>query len=315
MFLYDPEKMDVTLPLHTWTATELLLEVAILATLIWYIQFLWSRRKSFVHTSNMPGPLYIPLIGSAMIATGDSYDTLHNMMELFREYPGIFRAWFGLKLFIGVSKPEYFEILLTKCLKKKYLYYSALPLVGDGIFFGATKIITPTFNQKILDNFVAVFSEQSNILVEQLKKHSGKGEFDIFQMVYRCTLDGICETAMGVKMNCQIKVHPYSEWVDRMIEIILQRITVIWYHVDFIFNMTPMSCELENITRNIHQFTANVTPKRKAFLDYLIEMTGDGDSKFTDKELTDEVTTFVIAVKCIKSSADHPDAQSRGGTV
>ncbi|KAJ8954175.1 hypothetical protein NQ318_005770, partial [Aromia moschata] len=34
---------------------------------------------------------------------------------------------------------------------------------------------------------------------------------------------------------------------------------------------------------------------RKAFLDYLIEVTSEGSSKFTSQELADEVTTFIIA--------------------
>lgn len=50
----------------------------------------------------------------------------------------------------------------------------------------------PTFNQKILDDFVEVFVEQSNILIEQLGKEVGKGSFNIFHYVSRCTLDIIC---------------------------------------------------------------------------------------------------------------------------
>lgn len=50
----------------------------------------------------------------------------------------------------------------------------------------------PTFNQKILDDFVEVFSEKSEILVKELEKVTGKGTFNIFHYVSRCTLDIIC---------------------------------------------------------------------------------------------------------------------------
>lgn len=50
----------------------------------------------------------------------------------------------------------------------------------------------PTFNQNILNGFVEVFAEQTEVLVEQLKKVAGKGEFDIYDYVSKCTLDTFC---------------------------------------------------------------------------------------------------------------------------
>lgn len=40
-------------------------------------------------------------------------------------------------------------------------------------------------------------------------------------------------------------------------------------------------------------------PQRKAFLDYLIEMTDDDKGGFTEEELRQEVDTFIIAVSYI----------------
>lgn len=50
----------------------------------------------------------------------------------------------------------------------------------------------PTFNQKILDTFVDVFVEQTNILADNLEKYLNKGYFDIFGPISSCTLDIIC---------------------------------------------------------------------------------------------------------------------------
>lgn len=54
------------------------------------------------------------------------------------------------------------------------------------------KIILPTFNQKILNAFVPIFAEQSNILVEKLKRLVGQGCTDILPMISSCTLDTVC---------------------------------------------------------------------------------------------------------------------------
>lgn len=53
-------------------------------------------------------------------------------------------------------------------------------------------MIMPTFNQRVLDKFMEVFVEQSEILTEVLSKYSGKGEIDVFKVVSACTLDIIC---------------------------------------------------------------------------------------------------------------------------
>ncbi|KAJ8954176.1 hypothetical protein NQ318_005771 [Aromia moschata] len=132
--------------------------------------------------SKIPRPFSLPLIGSALPFMGKSLDTSSIITTLFRTYPGIFKVWFGPKLMVGVSDPKYLEILLPNCIEG----------ILD-VWKRHRKILTPTFNQKILNSFTL-------------------GTF-----------------------------------------------------------------------------------RKKAFLDYLIEITSEGSSKFTDQELTDEVTTFIIA--------------------
>jgi hypothetical protein len=53
-------------------------------------------------------------------------------------------------------------------------------------------MITPTFHLKILEDYLEVFSEKSEILVKQLQKEIGFQRFDIYPYIYRCALDIIC---------------------------------------------------------------------------------------------------------------------------
>lgn len=48
-----------------------------------------------------------------------------------------------------------------------------------------------TFNQKILDDFVEVFMEKTNILLQLFQKFDGKGEFDLFHFIANFTLDSV----------------------------------------------------------------------------------------------------------------------------
>lgn len=52
-------------------------------------------------------------------------------------------------------------------------------------------MIAPTFNQKVLDTFIPIFDKQSKILVKQLNKQIGSGEFEVHKYVSLCTLDMI----------------------------------------------------------------------------------------------------------------------------
>ncbi|KAJ8954174.1 hypothetical protein NQ318_005769 [Aromia moschata] len=314
--------------LHTLSNRGLLVQICLCAFLIWCLRLLWSRRRLYELASKMPGPFSLPLIGSALSFAGNINDTFSNIMVLFKTYPGLFRVWYGPKLLVAISDPKYFEILLPNYLKKQYMYTFAEPVVGHGLFTAPVdtwkrhrKTIMPTFNQKILDGFVQIFSEQAEIFIDQLKGHSGNGEFDIFNVLSKCTLDIICETAMGVKINSQTTDHPYPEWVDRIFEIVVQRAAVCWYHCDLIFNLTSNARDFKTVSRNLHSVTEKVVREKKkaynekiaeidghfneniqehvsnkkAFLDYLIEVTSEGSSKFTNQELANEVTTFIIA--------------------
>jgi len=54
------------------------------------------------------------------------------------------------------------------------------------------KMITPTFHFKILDGFVEVFSEKSEILINKLQKEVGSKGFDVYPYITHCALDIIC---------------------------------------------------------------------------------------------------------------------------
>lgn len=49
----------------------------------------------------------------------------------------------------------------------------------------------PTFNQKILDTFAEVFSEQALIFTEILRDHVDK-KVDMFELINRATVDTVC---------------------------------------------------------------------------------------------------------------------------
>nr|QYA71990.1 cytochrome P450 [Anoplophora glabripennis] len=309
----------------TWKTPEILLATLVCILLIWYLHFLWSRRKLYHCSRRLPGPSVLTLLECFLRCIINPHSLFPFAMKLCDEHSGIFRVWFGPRLFLVTSEPKHYEILLAHCLSKDKWYNFGEQAVGHGLFNAPLKTwkkhrktIMPTFNQKILDGFVEIFSEQSQILVEQMEKFAGKGEFDVFEeLITKCTVDIICETAMGVKVSNQTTDdRPVSKWIDRVLENMFVRMFVFHYHFDAIFNLTARSKGDRAALKNFHDFSGSVIKekkqlldkarkqrkdsedfveerKRKVFLDYLLEITTDGN-QFTEQELRDEVNTFVI---------------------
>lgn len=54
------------------------------------------------------------------------------------------------------------------------------------------KLLNPSFNLKILQSFVPIFNEKTNIMIENLDKEAGNPWFDIGAYMHACTLDMVC---------------------------------------------------------------------------------------------------------------------------
>lgn len=126
----------------------------------------------------IPGPLGLPLIGMAHKLMKRK-DILRVIGGIEKSYGKTFLSWLGPFPFLVVSEPNLIgQILNSSDFLNKSLIYSAVAEgTGDGLFSCSTpkwnihrKAINPTFNQKVLVNFVPIFNEEVNLLVEDVIK-------------------------------------------------------------------------------------------------------------------------------------------------
>nr|AZR39483.1 cytochrome P450 [Agasicles hygrophila] len=315
--------------LHLKSTTEILLATTVFTFIAWSIQYTWKRRHLYKYGGKVNGPISLPIIGSSLYFLGSNADIFEKIFQLYDIYKPPFKLWFGTKLFYGISDAAQSEIILTRCLKKDSVYKKAEIVMGNGLFTADLdlwkkhrKMIMPTFNQQNLDSFVDIFFEQGVTLNKKLNKEVNKGAFDVFHYLSLYTLDIICETAMGVKVNAQNKNAEYPKWADRIMEVVLLRIFNLLYYIDYVFFRLPIGREVIQITKKMQAFSFQVVQdkkqafeikqqdtdtvkdyaeenegkrRRKALLDYLLEATNDTNIKFTEKELREEVDTFIIA--------------------
>ncbi|KAF7993854.1 hypothetical protein HCN44_011123 [Aphidius gifuensis] len=322
----------------------------VVAIIIFYL----SKYRLYKAASKFTGPPALPFLGNCHYFAGSTQDILNKIMELFNSYPSPFRVWLGSKLFFAVHDAEQIKTILLspKAIEKEELYKMIRPWLGTGLFSAPAskwrvhrKLIVPTFNQKILESFVEVFSQQSEIMIKQMKIEINGDEFDVFNYVSLCTLDIICETAMGVSVHAQTDGDPsYVESAKKMFEIVFSRMFKVWLHPDIIFYCTNLAKQQQQCLKYLHGVTNDVIkkkkaellllknkklntiempdncgPTRKAFLDLLMELSNNG-IKFTDEELREEVDTMMIAgndttasVNCfvILMLANYPEIQEK----
>lgn len=269
----------------------------LIVTLVIYILYnkisQWHRRrKKLVEAiEKLPGPPNIPLPivnHSLVILYLDSlkhhmgtfaltYHMLSNMRQLFPD-EGICRFWLGWKPIVMLYSPENVESILTSTsvINKADEYRFFEPWIGEGLVTSKQKkwhfrrkILTPAFHFRILNDFLPIINEEASKLVKKLNQpkylecHKSLG-FDITPLVTLCTLDTICETAMGININCQDDEE--SEYVRALYEVAemaLSRVTRPWLWPDLIFKFTKNGRRFNEAKNIMHDFSKRVILERK----------------------------------------------------
>nr|CAD7259853.1 unnamed protein product [Timema shepardi] len=226
----------------------------------------------------------------------------------------------------------------TKYITKSEIYRTVIPWLKDGLltstgarWHSRRKLLTPAFHFKILEEFIPIFNKNSSIFVEKLSEYIDKDCVPINKLVSLCTLDIICETAMGTCINTQTSSESeYVKAVIRVSELMFYRILSPWLWKPFMLSLSPTGWEQRKILRTLHGFTEkvrstlleeaqvikerraeykeaakkhgyfldqlnNTNKKRLTFLDLLIEV-AEREGTLSNKEIREEVDTFMFEV-------------------
>uniref|UniRef100_A0A1B6MH87 Cytochrome P450 n=1 Tax=Graphocephala atropunctata TaxID=36148 RepID=A0A1B6MH87_9HEMI len=248
----------------------------LLVVLIYFIKKSFDRFK-FIHAINkIPGPPTYPVLGNVL----DVMVPRNDLMKVFRSrtdtYGPLFRIWNGPIAEVHLTRPEHLELIMnsSKHIDKSSVYTLLQPWLGTGLLTGTglkwhshRKLITPTFHFKILDIFMEVFVEKSQILVEKLNKLPKDTPMDLYPFITHCALDIICETAMGTSINAQEGTNSnYVSAVYEISELTMQRLLRPWYHPNFSFYLSSYGKRYKKCLEILHGFTHKVGNIHKSFV-------------------------------------------------
>nr|AVL92838.1 CYP450 [Locusta migratoria] len=334
-----------------WGRVKATATVALLAAALQHEARRWRLWGS---VGRIPGPLALPLVGTGWLAIVIRPEGLMALLKNIKERHGmIFRMWYGNLAEIHIIQAENIEKVLTSYeLITKSVHYKFLkPWLGEGLLTSTgskwqrrRKMLTPAFHFKILENFVGVFAEKAQVLVQKLRNNADGHEFDIYPSIALCSLDIICETAMGTCVNAQNDAT--SEYVSAtctVAELTMKRALRPWLYPDFIFRMTPSGRQYYKCLNTVHQFSKQVIKERRqqrehspnkeralvqdetgvksrvAFLDLLLDMSMNGEN-LDDADIQEEVDTFMFEGHDTTAAAmswaifllgHHPDIQQK----
>ncbi|XP_058823827.1 cytochrome P450 4d2-like [Topomyia yanbarensis] len=330
----------------------LLLLALFLISLTWLITTVFTNirlaRELQRKLPNFRSTPALPILGSTVLFRSDT-----TPAGLFETFTGFHRR-FGNDLIaqsflnqpsLQVTSATVVEqIIHAKTIRKSIIYEFMKPWLNEGLITALgkkwaqrRKVITPAFHFKILEEFLGIFNERSEVFVTKLQTHLGKGDFNIYDNVTLCTLDIISESAMGVKINAQNNPDSsYVKAVKEMSKIIFMRLFSMLREYSIFFHASKAAKRQQAALSVLHGFTDSVIRERKSqleddqsqklaqqkldetdiygkrkmtLLELLLNVTIEGHP-LSDTDIREEVDTFMFAghdttTSCISFCAYH----------
>lgn len=158
---------------------------------------LWSQWKYLRLSWTIPSAGGIPFFGLA-IPLSKIDRILPLFGDVFRELGGIVFFWMGPLPSVMVNDAVIAETVFTSkhCLDKATFYKPISKYIGDGLFSlpgvewqRHRKLINPSFNQKILLNFLPIFNQGADSINKDLEKLADKEATDFSHLFHKTSLN------------------------------------------------------------------------------------------------------------------------------
>ncbi|KAK7579877.1 hypothetical protein V9T40_000506 [Parthenolecanium corni] len=273
----------------------------------------------------------------------------------FKLYGTEFELFVGPISHFHIASADLVQTILSSnvAITKGQFYDYLKPWLGNGLltsdgdkWVDRRKQLTPAFHFSILNNMTDTISRNSEILIEKLASEVDSDQFDIMPYLSSCTLDIICETAMGIRLNTQSGMSKeYIHSVHKITQLITDRVVNPFLQLKKIHMFTQNFREQQNHLKILHDTSLNVIKERirerqkqnyivppssahsdsaqvekKAFLDILLDLSETGDKPLSVADIREEVDTFMFEAHDTTSSAlawtiflvgHHPKIQKR----
>ncbi|KAK7579866.1 hypothetical protein V9T40_000495 [Parthenolecanium corni] len=232
--------------------------------------------------------------------------------------------------------------------KKGYFYKFLRPWIGLGLVTSGgemwrkqRKMIQPAFHFAVMNNIVGIVNRKAEVLLQILELQADSQWFDILPIMYACSLDIMVEAFMNVQLDVQHgNCLEYSESIRRITALVSERVTNVMLHRDFVHRFTDNYKKQQECYRVLHGLSSKLvqekmkerreqegTPeieesnaKKKSLIEILVNLKDPVTGYLTEKQIRDEVDTFLFAGQDTTATAvcwsillvgQHPDVQKK----
>ncbi|KAJ2947944.1 hypothetical protein O0L34_g9736 [Tuta absoluta] len=242
----------------------------------------------------IPGPKGYFLAENALDFVMNPVALFYYFRKLANNYKDLFRIKLGSKKFVIIHNPEDCEVVLSgiRHNSKGFLYRFIKPWLQEGLLLSdglkwqhRRKILTPTFHFNILRHFNEVIEDNTRKLVETLHDEVGQPKTNVCTFITDFTLNSICETAMGIKLDKETSDfgRKYKDGIYTLGGLVVYRAQRVWMYPNWLFPLTDIGKKQKELLDLLSSFRDNVINKRRASSTFLyIDVENYGEDMYVN---------------------------------
>ncbi|VVC41082.1 Cytochrome P450, conserved site,Cytochrome P450,Cytochrome P450, E-class, group I [Cinara cedri] len=246
--------------------------------------------------------------------------------ELVKNNGSIFHFNLAGRPYVILNDPDDLKILLSSSnhINKGPEYELLQPWLNDGLLLSSgskwhsrRKLLTKAFHFKSLHYYNKSMNRHSRILIKKLLEESTNNNgIYITEYITLCALDIVFETIMGAEINAQEnKSNLYIQCIKQACRSTIDRMFTFWLWNYLVYRISATGRKFIKAVKVLHNYTDEIIIKKKemfknnkenekleiegktlnkSFLDLLLEVLSNNPGQMTDKDIREELDTFLF---------------------
>lgn len=239
-------------------------------------------------------------------------------IDMSSQFRRIWVFWLGTIPHVIPTCPEEVAKICKTLTPKSYGYKYLSDWMGSGLLTNndptdwkkKRRMLTPAFHFDVLKQYVDIFTKNTLLLVEQWEKcvENGNDVVDVQADMTYLSLDNIGECAFGVAFNAiNERDSPFVKATLDASKLLMDRFSNPLFSSDLLYKLSPSGRRNSRALKILHQYSRDAIQRRaselesgkdasrqKYFLDILLTARDENGLPLTDKEMQDEVDTFMF---------------------